>query len=86
MCMCMCVSRQSFAAASLPGGKAVGQMDMDRVNALGGSLSIGHPFGATGGRLITTAANRLHRLLTTRHLSMRVFVTVCVTVCDCVCV
>lgn len=52
---------ESFAAASLPGGKAVGQMDMARVNALGGSLSIGHPFGATGGRLITTAANRLHR-------------------------
>ena len=27
----------------------------------GGSLSIGHPFGATGVRLVTTAANRLHK-------------------------
>jgi acetyl-CoA acetyltransferase len=32
---------------------------MDKVNLWGGSLAIGHPFGATGGRLVTTAANRL---------------------------
>jgi len=29
------------------------------MNLWGGSLSIGHPFGATGCRLVTTAANRL---------------------------
>lgn len=32
---------------------------MDKFNLWGGSLSIGHPFGATGVRLMTTAANRL---------------------------
>lgn len=32
---------------------------LDRINAWGGSLSIGHPFGATGARLLTTAAHRL---------------------------
>jgi len=32
---------------------------MDKINVWGGSLSIGHPFGATGVRLVTTAANRL---------------------------
>lgn len=32
---------------------------MDKFNLWGGSLSIGHPFGATGCRLATTAANRL---------------------------
>ena len=32
---------------------------MDKMNLWGGSLSIGHPFGATGVRLVTTAANRL---------------------------
>lgn len=37
----------------------VGVPDMDKFNLWGGSLSIGHPFGATGGRLLTTAANRL---------------------------
>jgi len=34
---------------------------MDKLNTLGGSLSLGHPFGATGVRLVTTAANRLIR-------------------------
>lgn len=37
----------------------VGAPDLDKFNAWGGSLSIGHPFGATGVRLVTTAANRL---------------------------
>lgn len=40
--------------------KAVGEIPMDKFNLWGGSLSIGHPFGATGARLVTTAANRLH--------------------------
>lgn len=39
----------------------VGEVDMTRLNTLGGSLSLGHPFGATGGRLATTASNRLIR-------------------------
>lgn len=38
----------------------VGAVPMEKFNTWGGSLSIGHPFGATGVRLITTAANRLH--------------------------
>jgi acetyl-CoA acyltransferase len=37
------------------------QLPMDKLNTLGGSLSIGHPFGATGGRLVTTASNRMVR-------------------------
>ena len=32
---------------------------MEKFNLWGGSLSLGHPFGATGVRLVTTAANRL---------------------------
>lgn len=32
---------------------------LDRINPWGGSLSIGHPFGATGGRLLSTASRRL---------------------------
>lgn len=32
---------------------------MEKLNTWGGSLSIGHPFGATGVRLVTTTANRL---------------------------
>lgn len=37
----------------------LGVPDLEKFNAWGGSLSIGHPFGATGVRLLTTAANRL---------------------------
>lgn len=55
------MASEKFAASNLPGGSPVGQMDHSIVNTLGGSLSIGHPFGATGVRLATTAANRLQR-------------------------
>lgn len=41
----------------LPG--ALGEIADEKVNAWGGSLSIGHPFGATGGRLVTTCARRM---------------------------
>ena len=37
----------------------VGLPDQSKLNNWGGSLSLGHPFGATGVRLVTTAANRL---------------------------
>ncbi|TFG39120.1 MAG: acetyl-CoA C-acyltransferase, partial [Syntrophobacterales bacterium] len=39
----------------------IGEVPIEKLNTLGGSLSLGHPFGATGARLITTAANRLLR-------------------------
>lgn len=39
--------------------KKVGAPDINKLNKWGGSLSLGHPFGATGIRLVTTAANRL---------------------------
>ena len=37
------------------------KFDFDKMNIHGGSLAIGHPFGATGARLFTTASNRLQR-------------------------
>ena len=37
----------------------VGRVDSERLNAWGGSLSVGHPFGATGARLITNCCHRL---------------------------
>jgi acetyl-CoA acyltransferase len=49
-----------FAKENLGRDKAVGKVNFDKLNLWGGSLSIGHPFGATGSRLVTTAANRLH--------------------------
>lgn len=50
-----------FAVERLGRNRRVGTIPMEKFNLLGGSLSLGHPFGATGVRLVTTAANRLHR-------------------------
>jgi acetyl-CoA acyltransferase len=47
------------ARAGLPA--PLGEVDPDRLNVLGGSIAIGHPFGATGGRLVTTLAGELAR-------------------------
>jgi acetyl-CoA acyltransferase len=39
----------------------VGEVDRSKLNVMGGSISIGHPFGATGGRILTTLCNELVR-------------------------
>ena len=37
------------------------EINQDIINVMGGSIAIGHPFGATGGRLVTTLANEMRR-------------------------
>jgi acetyl-CoA acyltransferase len=54
------MSSQKFADDRF-NGKKVGDVDMDKMNTKGGSLALGHPFGATGARLVTTAARRLQQ-------------------------
>jgi acetyl-CoA acyltransferase len=39
----------------------LGEVDRSRLNVMGGSIAIGHPFGATGARIVTTMANELAR-------------------------
>jgi acetyl-CoA acyltransferase len=51
----------AFARARLGRDQAVGEIDPDRLNVHGGSLALGHPFGATGARMIITMANELAR-------------------------
>jgi acetyl-CoA acyltransferase len=41
--------------------KPVGEVDRAKLNVMGGSISIGHPFGATGGRILMTLCNELAR-------------------------
>ena len=41
--------------------KPLGEVDRAKLNVMGGSLSIGHPFGATGARVTTTLCNELAR-------------------------
>jgi acetyl-CoA acyltransferase len=53
------MSSDAFARLRLGLEKAVGRIDMDRLNVHGGSLALGHPFAATGARMVTTMANEL---------------------------
>ena len=53
------LASKGFAEARLGRSKAVGEIDEDNFNIYGGSLSLGHPFGATGARMVTTVANEL---------------------------
>ena len=56
---------EAFASqvlSNLQGFAAKGwEIDEDIINVMGGSIAIGHPFGATGGRLVTTLANEMKR-------------------------
>jgi acetyl-CoA acyltransferase len=53
-------SRQ-WAEENLGRAAAVGEVDPATLNVLGGSIAIGHPFGATGARITLTLANEMKR-------------------------
>lgn len=50
---------EAFAAQVVPVVRQLG-LDPERVNVNGGAIAIGHPFGATGTRLVGTLINALH--------------------------
>ncbi len=52
---------QRFARDTLGRDQAIGEVDMDRFNVLGGSIAYGHPFAATGARIILQTLNELRR-------------------------
>ncbi len=53
---------EAFAAQGLAVLRDLGIADDDaRVNPNGGAIALGHPLGASGARLVTTAVNQLHR-------------------------
>jgi len=56
---------EAFASqvlSNLQGFAAKGwEINEDIINVMGGSIAIGHPFGATGGRLVTTLSNEMRR-------------------------
>lgn len=51
----------AFAEQELGRTQAVGRIDTDTTNVLGGSIALGHPFGATGARCVTTLAKEMER-------------------------
>ncbi len=53
------IQSDAYAKAHLQMDRALGVIDRSKLNIHGGSIAIGHPFSATGARLVTTAANEL---------------------------
>ncbi|MHB0971265.1 MAG: acetyl-CoA C-acyltransferase FadI [Thermoanaerobaculia bacterium] len=52
---------KKFAQERLGRHEAVGEIDPETINVTGGSIALGHPFGATGARIVTTVCNELQR-------------------------
>ena len=52
---------EAFACQVLAVLKGWGWQDMDKLNVNGSGISLGHPIGATGGRIMATMLNELHR-------------------------
>ncbi|ABZ77224.1 acetyl-CoA C-acyltransferase FadI [Shewanella halifaxensis HAW-EB4] len=52
---------KKFAEEKLGRNRAIGEIDMSKFNVLGGSLAYGHPFAATGTRLVTQVCHELKR-------------------------
>ncbi|HEX9944418.1 MAG TPA: acetyl-CoA C-acyltransferase FadI [Thermoanaerobaculia bacterium] len=52
---------KKFAERELGRGEPLGVVDFDRFNVTGGSIAIGHPFGATGARVVTQLLYELRR-------------------------
>ncbi len=51
---------EAFSVVALANNKELG-LDGDKVNCFGGAVSLGHPLGASGARIITTLNNVLHK-------------------------
>ena len=54
-------SSKRFAQQKLGRDNALGDIDMDKFNVLGGSIAYGHPFAATGARMIIQTLHELQR-------------------------
>ncbi|MDH3457953.1 MAG: acetyl-CoA C-acyltransferase FadI [Gemmatimonadota bacterium] len=52
---------KQWAVEKLGKAEAVGAVDWETLNVMGGSIALGHPFGATGARITLTLANEMTR-------------------------
>ena len=55
------LASREFAEQNLGRTRAVGHPLIERINVMGGSIAIGHPFAATGARITTTLLNEMRR-------------------------
>lgn len=61
LCVLRAMDSKEFAATHLEGGRVPGALTPEEINIHGGSVALGHPFGATGARMALTMANELHQ-------------------------
>jgi acetyl-CoA acyltransferase len=61
LCNVKAFASKQFAQEKLGRSEAIGEIDDDKFNVHGGSLAIGHPFAATGARMVTTTLRELKR-------------------------
>ena len=52
---------RKIAEEKLGRKEPIGDIDPEKINRTGGSIALGHPFGATGARIVTTVCNELQR-------------------------
>lgn len=55
------IGSKKIAKEKLAMSEPVGDIDPESINHTGGSIALGHPFGATGARIVTTVCNELQR-------------------------
>ena len=63
------MASEEFARKELNRDKAVGELDLNKVNVNGGAIALGHPLGASGTRLVLTLLNELRRRNLNRGLA-----------------
>ncbi len=73
LCTLAAWESERFARERLGVSAAVGTIDRDRLNVTGSSLAVGHPFAATGARIVATLAKLLHE----RGSGARGLISVC---------
>lgn len=61
LCNVDAFASKAFAQNELGRAEAIGEVDMERFNVHGGSIALGHPFAATGARIVTTVLHELKR-------------------------
>ena len=68
---------EEFCRERLGRGGALGAIDRDKLNVAGSSLAAGHPFAATGGRLVATLSKLLHERAKETGRVQRGLISVC---------
>jgi acetyl-CoA C-acetyltransferase len=60
LCTLKAWNDEAFCRERLGRSEPLGEIDREKINVHGGSLGAGHPFGATGGRIVSGLAKMLH--------------------------